>query len=560
MLKGIKVENVALIEEENIEFFSGLNVLSGETGAGKSIIINALCFALGSRADKTLIRTGADYAKVTANFEVNLTDKIKIVLEELDVEPEENIIIVRKMFLDGKGDIKVNGVPVTQSMLKKLTACLIDVYGQFEHTAFLDAKKHLQVLDEYGGQEIAKVYEEYKEQYLLLNDLKRQLNELGGDEQERAKKIDYLQYQINEIKMINPQLNEDEELSNKKNIMLNAEKLAQAYSTAQMALDGEEYSGRLAISTAKNKISSITNIDNNAVNLYERLHSLEVELDDIVSEITNLCESCDFNEQEFNEVDQRLDSIKMLKRKYGNTIDDILSSLETAEKQLNDLLNCNEIIEKINNQIVEVKNNLTIKAQKLTKIRKIYAEKLQNEILKHLSELGMGKSQFKVSFEESDFTNNGIDNVEFMFSANLGEPLKPLNKIISGGELSRFMLAFKTCLNKTNNIETQIYDEIDAGISGHIGQVIAIKLYEISKQSQVITITHLPQIASMADNLFNIQKFEKDGKTYTQIERLDETKSLKEIARLSGGENIGENAIEFAKDMKNWAKKQKSGN
>ena len=172
----------------------------------------------------------------------------------------------------------------------------------------------------------------------------------------------------------------------------------------------------------------------------------------------------------------------------------------------------------------------------------------------------MGKSQFKVSFEESDFTNNGIDNVEFMFSANLGEPLKPLNKIISGGELSRFMLAFKTCLNKTNNIETQIYDEIDAGISGHIGQVIAIKLYEISKQSQVITITHLPQIASMADNLFNIQKFEKDGKTFTQIERLDEVKSLKEIARLSGGENIGENAIEFAKDMKNWAKKQKSGN
>ena len=540
MLKSIKVENVALIEEENIEFFSGLNVLSGETGAGKSIIINALCFALGSRADKTLIRTGADYAKVTANFEVNLTDKIKTVLEELDVEPEENIIIVRKMFLDGKGDIKVNGVPVTQSMLKKLTACLIDVYGQFEHTAFLDAKKHLQVLDEYGGQEIAKVYEEYKEQYLLLNDLKRQLNELGGDEQERAKKIDYLQYQINEIKMINPQLNEDEELSNKKNIMLNAEKLA--------------------ISTAKNKISSITNIDNNAVNLYERLHSLEVELDDIVSEITNLCESCDFNEQEFNEVDQRLDSIKMLKRKYGNTIEDILSSLETAEKQLNDLLNCNEIIEKINNQIVEAKNNLTIKAQKLTKVRKIYAEKLQSEILKHLSELGMGKSQFKVSFEESNFTNNGIDNVEFMFSANLGEPLKPLNKIISGGELSRFMLAFKTCLNKTNNIETQIYDEIDAGISGHIGQVIAIKLYEISKQSQVITITHLPQIASMADNLFNIQKFEKDGKTFTQIERLDEVKSLKEIARLSGGENIGENAIEFAKDMKNWAKKQKSGN
>ncbi len=554
MLKSLKIENVALIEEQYIEFYEGLNVISGETGAGKSIIINALSFALGSRADKTLIRTGADYAKVTANFIININNQITEVLNELEVPVEENIVIVRKMFVDGKSDIKVNGMPFSLSMLKRLTASIIDIYGQFEHSNLLDERKHLSILDDFGGKDIQNILNEYKLIYDKLYNLYKQLQEYGGDEKERLNKIDYLTYQINEIKMINPQIDEDIELTNKKNVMLNAEKLADAYNFAKMTLDESEYNARLAINLAKNKLNNIISIDNNAENLVNRLKSLEIELDDIINEISNLSNNCEFNEQEFNEIDQRLDSIKLLKRKYGNQIQDILNALEIAENQLTNLNNCNEIIDKITNEINETKNQLMIVAQKLSQKRQEIAKKLENEMSLQFKELGMNSASFVVKFDKVDFYALGIDKVEFMFSANLGEPVKSLNKIISGGELSRFMLGIKTIFAKINNIGTQIYDEIDAGISGHIGQVIAIKLNNISKTCQVITISHLSQIVSMADYLFKIQKIEKNNKTYSILSQLNEDESLLEIARLSGGENIGNHAIEFAKQMKNWAK------
>lgn len=557
MLKSLKVENIALIEEQFIEFESGLNVMSGETGAGKSIIINALCFALGSRADKTLIRNGADFAKVTADFIVDLNDKLTEILKELDIEPEDNIIITRKMYIDGKSEIKVNGTAVSLSMLKKLTTNLIDVYGQFEHTNLLDERKHLQVLDEYGGNEVIDALNEYKAVYDELNNLYSQVKALGGDERERMNRIDYLQYQINEIKMINPQVGEDEELEVKKARMVNAEKLAEAYNVAKQALDGDEYSARIGIGTARNKLQSIVEIDPSMKDLIDRLYSLEAELDDIATEITSASSSCDYDEQEFNEVDSRLDSIKMLKKKYGNSITQVLDSLNNAENELESLMNSTEILAKLNVEIDKTKAKLQVVANKLTTIRKKYAEKLQNEILSQLKDLGMGKSQFVVQFEESDYTTIGADKVEFMFSANLGEPVKCLNKIISGGELSRFMLALKSSLAKTNNIGTQIYDEIDAGISGHIGQVIAIKLSHIARDCQVITISHLPQIVAMADTVYRIEKYEKDNKTYSHIERLSDEQALSEIARLSGGENIGAHAMVYAKEMKDWANKTK---
>ncbi len=558
MLKSLKVENIALIEEQYIEFYKGLNVLSGETGAGKSIIINALCFALGSRADKSLIRNGADYAKVTAVFEVDLDEKLSQLLQELDVEPEESIIVVRKMFVDGKSEIKVNGTSVSLSMLKKLTTNLIDVYGQFEHTNLLDERKHLQVLDDYGGQEISQKFDEYKAVYDELLSLKAQIKALGGDERERMNKIDFLQYEINEINLVNPQLGEDEQLQAQKSIMVNAEKLAEAYGVAKSALDGEEYSARLGIGTARNKLQSIADINPAMQPLTERLYSLEAELDDIISEITSALNSCEYDEREFNEVDSRLDSIKMLKKKYGNTILEVLEAKQKAEEELSNLQNSAELLQELNQKIEKTTQNLQNLSESLSKTRKKYAEQLQNEILSQLKDLGMGKSQFVVQFEPCEFSASGADKVEFMFSANLGEPVKNLNKIISGGELSRFMLALKSSLAKISNIGTQIYDEIDAGISGHIGQVIAIKLSKISKDCQVITISHLPQIVAMADFVFRIEKFEKDGKTYSRIEQLDAQQALKEIARLSGGENIGEHSLVFAKEMQDWANKAKN--
>ena len=559
MLKSLKVENIALIQEQYIEFYDNLNVLSGETGAGKSIIINALCFALGSRADKTLIRNGTDYAKVTATFEVQLNEKIKETLNELDIEQEETIIIMRKMYVDGKSEIKVNGMQVTLSMLKKLTSLLVDIYGQFEHANLLDEKKHLSVLDDFGGQEIIAKIEAYKEEYDNLLNLEKELKQLGGDERERATKIDFLQYQINEINLVNPQINEDEELEIQRTRMANAEKLVEAYNMSKNALDGDEYSARLAIATARNKLMANISLDPSLQELTNRLFSLEAELDDIASELNSLGSQCDYDEQAFNEVDERLDSIKMLKKKYGNTIEEIILSKDKAQQELDNLLNSAQLIEELNVKIEQSKEKLNRLGNDLTLTRQKYAKILEKDIFTQLSELGMAKSQFVVDFKVSEPTPNGQDYVEFMFSANLGEPVKNLNKIISGGELSRFMLALKTSLARTNNIGCQIYDEIDAGISGHIGQVISQKLSRIARTSQVITISHLPQIVAMADTHFKIEKFEQDGKTHTQITKQDSQESLSEIARLSGGQNIGSHAIELAKEMKSWADNYKRG-
>ena len=557
MLKSLKVENIALIEEEYIEFFDNLNVLSGETGAGKSIVINALSFALGSRADKTLIRNGADYAKVTANFVVEINEKLAQVLDELDVEKEDNIIIVRKMSLDGKSEIKVNGVQVTLAMLKKLTTLLVDIYGQFEHASLLDEKKHLSVLDDFGGQRINELMSDYRQAYDNLADLEKQLALLGGNERERATKIDFLQYQINEIGIVDPQIGEDEQLEQEKTRMANSEKLIEAYNTSKKALDGEEYSARLAIASARNKLSQISNLDCVVEQYVSRLYSLEAELDDVASELTRLGDKCEFDEQRFNEVDERLDSIKMLKKKYGNTIEEIIVSKQTAEKELESLLNATELIEKLNSQISQANSILLEKGEQLSAFRKQVAKQLEQDIMNQLSQLGMAKAKFEIDFKTCEPTLQGIDIVEFMFSANLGEPTKNLNKIISGGELSRFMLALKTSLAKTNKIGCQIYDEIDAGISGLIGQTIAKKLNSIARTCQVITISHLPQIVAMADVHYKIEKYENNQKTFTKIVQLKNDESLGEIARLSGGSNIGTHAMEFAKEIKQWAKTTK---
>jgi len=557
MIKSIKIENIALIQEQYIEFNSGLNVLSGETGAGKSIIINALCFALGSRADKSLIRNGQDFAKVTLEFSVQMNEKLASILQEMDVEQEDTLIIVRKMSVDGKNEIKVNGVPQTLSMLKRLTINLCDVYGQFEHANLLDEKRHLQVLDEFGGDTVFKLIEKFNEKLTECREIENQINALGGDENERAKKIDFLNFQINEINSISPQVGEDESLTAQKEIMANAERLKEAYLVARQALDGDEYGARIAVSSAKNKISTIVGIDPSMQEFVDRLYSLDAEIDDISASLGSKAETCDFDAEEFARVDARLDLIKMLKRKYGATIDAVLKAKDDAETELNNLVNAEQTIIKLNAELASKMIELKAIGEKLTAERTKFARALEKDILRELSELGMEKSQFVVdiqsAFDEQSLSTNGLDKVTFMFSANAGEPVKELSKIISGGELSRFMLAFKSSLAKLNNIGTQVYDEIDAGISGHIGQTIAIKLSKIANTCQVITISHLPQIVAMADQLYKIEKFETDGKTYTQLKLQNEQENLNEIARLSGGANIGSHAIEFAKEMKQWA-------
>lgn len=557
MIKSIQIENVALIEKETIDFGSGLNVLSGETGAGKSIIVNALCFALGARADKSLIRNEQTSAKVTLELSAQLNEKLSLVLREMEIESEETIIIVRKMTIDGKNEIKVNGVPQTLAMLKRLTLLLCDVYGQFEHASLLDDKKQIQVLDDYAADEIRPKLEEFNNKLSTCRDIRKQISVLGGDAGERAKKLDYLAFQIGEINSVSPQIGEDETLLRQKEVMMNAEKLKEAYALAREALDGEEFCGRLAVSSARNKLSTITSIDVQMQELVDRLYSLEAEIDDLSATLSAKVDACDFDEEEFEKVDGRLDLIKMLKRKYGATIEEVLQAKQSAEGELDKLQNAEQTVAKLNVQLSNELSGLFSLGAQITETRKKYAKQLERDILNELKVLGMEKSQFVIDIQseyiEDLATASGFDKVTFLFSANAGEPVKELSKIISGGELSRFMLAFKSSLAKLNNIGTQVYDEIDAGISGHIGQVIAVKLNDISRTCQVITISHLPQIIAMADTLYKIEKFEKDNKTYTQIKLQNEQEELAEIARLSGGANIGSHAIEFAKEMKQWA-------
>ena len=557
MLRSLKIQNIALIENLEINFFDGLNVLSGETGSGKSIIINALSFVLGARADKTLIRNGETTARVDALFEVRKDDaKLAECLQELNIAIAPTIIISRKMSIDGKNDIKVNSVSVSLAGLKKLTGLIADIYGQFEHASLLDTKKHIEVLDIYAESEIAKPLENYRNTLEDYNKLKRDINRLGGDGGAREQKLDFLKFQIQEIFQVAPKIGEDIELTNQKMRMQNGEKLALGYSQFIGMIDGDGDNARSLVSRAIKALVGIAPFEPNLESLIERLSSCEIELNDVLASVSDLASNCEFSQTEFEKVDSRLDRINALKKKYGGSIESVLAHAEQAQKDIFFFEDSQANLDKLQAELDSVQNDLQTKAEILSNARREKAKEFEIKIIRELADLGMKNSQFQVDFiedEERAFQSNGVDNIEFLFSANVGEPLKPLSKIISGGEMSRFMLAIKCLLVRLESSQTMVFDEIDAGISGVMGQVLAIKLSQISQNNQVLTISHLPQITAMADHHYKIFKATTNGKTQTNLELLGVEQSLHEIARLAGGDNVGEHSILHAKDLKNWA-------
>lgn len=565
MLQSLKIKNIALINEATVEFNKGLNILTGETGAGKSIIIDALCFVLGERADKSLIKSGCETAKVEAVFDIDVNNKIVIdFFNLLDIEPESTVIITRTLNISGKNDCRVNGEAVTLNMLKKLTFALVDIHGQFDHQLLMDVKTHVKMLDALASDEITPLFENLCNNINYYKAICKQINDIGGIGEDRQKNIDLLSYQINEIELANLTLGEDEELTKTKTKYLNSAKLSESLNSSVDSLYGGNYNAMMFISSAISDLSNISSIDSDINEQKERLTNLKYELEDISENLKDYLKTVDYNEEELNSIEERLDLIKDLIRKYSksNNIQGVLDYLSNAKEQLNNLLNADEVIAKLLNNKKDVLSKIYNDCQRITNVRKKYAEVLKTKLLLELKELGMDKSNFEVSFGndydisniEQKFTEFGADSIEFLFSANAGEPVKSLNKVVSGGELSRFMLAFKCVVSGADSFKTFVFDEIDTGIGGNVGNILGKKLFKISKCNQVFCITHLAQIACFADSHYKVQKYEKDNKTYVEVNPLNLDNRYLELDRMIGGgsEYSKLHAIELVNESNNY--------
>ena len=555
MLENIKITNFALISSSSIAFDEGFNVLTGETGAGKSLIVDALLFLTGVRADKTFIKSGQDYSRVEGVFSVDINNsQINEVLSSVGIENEGTVIISRQFNLSGKNECRINGEIVTLNIVRKLSALIIDIFGQNDSTMLLDKDKHLELIDAMFEDKLSSSKEILSGYLNELDNINYSINELGGLDKDRENNIRLLEFQIKEIDDAGLYVGLEEELKSKIVSMQNFEKILLAYDNVSQAIDGE-FSIENTIKTAINYLSSIEQYDNNITTIKDRLYSIRYEMQDIVSELDGKKSSIVYNEEELDILQDKLMSIKDLERKYGNTIEDILESKEKMSERLNLLLNSEQELERLKLNKHDLLNKIVDICEKLRNIRigeiKSFKSKFENELVS----LGMKNANFAVDFStdidistiESIVDKNGADKIEFLFSANLGVEPRPLTKIISGGEMSRFMLAFKS-LQNTGAEKTCIFDEIDAGIGGEIGGVVGKKICEISKNNQVICITHLAQIASFGDVNFKIEKYDENNTTVTSVRRLSDDDKVFEISRmLSGSTNT--TSLEHAKEI-----------
>ena len=527
MLQSLRIQNIALIPEVEIEFGQGLNVLTGETGAGKSIIIGSFNFVLGERLNKNVIRQGAAFARVDAVFNAPGAERSKITeISGVDFN-DSTVILSRTLKTDGKSDCRINGVTVTAEILRNSAAVLINIHGQHETEVLLKPKNHVNILDSFGGQKVHTVKRTYLDEHQQLQSLKKQLKAFGGDDAERKRLIDMYQYQICEIESAGLKDDEDISLTEKKSRMQNFEKIAIGLGSAVSAFDGDG-GVESVIGSVISALTGISHIDSRIEKFLEHVKSVKIDLDDLGSDMQNYLDNMEFDEDEFKRVDARLDEIKILKRKYGNSIADIFSFLNETRRNLDFLTRGEEDMEKIKRDIEAQQQVVKDAADRLTEIRRQTAESLEGKLAPHLKDLGMPSARFQCT----DIT---VDSVEFLFSANAGENLRPLVHIISGGEMSRFMLALKAVTANLEGVGTLVFDEIDTGISGTMGHKIAEKMAAICKFHQVIAVTHLAQIASRAQRHVLIKKEEINGKTITNVIKLDEAQARQELTRMVGG-------------------------
>lgn len=550
MIKSLRLKNIALVKSAEIDFSEGLNVLSGETGAGKTVVISAINFALGAKADKTMIRYGEKECETEVVFDVSGNAAVLNVLNDFGIDCDDDLIIRRRLNDGGKGDVRVNGVSVTVAMLKQITNELCDVYGQSEHYSLLKPSNQLKVLDAYIGDKLTNLKLKLKPLIDEIKIFREELESVGGSEQERLSKIDLLTYQVNEITAAELVDGEEEELLAKRKILANVEKIGEALSAAKAYLL-EDNAGCDCVYNAFTKLESVSDLDVEYSALNDRMYSVKAELDDVASSIENIIDNLEYDGALAEQVESRLDLIKSLKRKYGNSYEEIIEFLSKSTIELENLENFEERSKQLNELILDRQVKVKSLYEKITELRREYADKFSKAICSELKMLGMKSADFKcvvTSSSDETLSENGINSVEFTFSANKGEPLKTMSKIISGGEMSRFMLAMKLVSANFADNSTYIFDEIDAGISGEVAEIVAEKFATLSKKMQVITISHLAQIVSFSDLSLLIKKSDDGDKTVTNIIPLDENGKINEITRIIGGDVNSEISYNHAKE------------
>lgn len=565
MILALSIKNIALIDEAEINFDEGLNILTGETGAGKSIVIDSMMLLLGGRANKDIIRNGTDKATVEGIFLINSNkDIIYGILTEagIDYEDDDTLIISRDITANGRNYCRINGRIVSLSFLNKLGSYLVDILGQHEHQFLLDSSKHMAILDNFQDREFFSVKEKINNLLEKYNSLTKKLKDFNLDDNEKMSRIDLLKYQINEIENAKLNVNEEKELLENRNILMNSEKLYNYMNeTYNLLYKGSDNSGSIIdnLNIIIKNLDASSKIDKKLSKLKDTVENILYTLEDCSIQARNYIENIDFNPDSINEIENRLDVINTLKRKYGQSIEYILKYKNEREQELQKLLNADKEIKKINDERKKIMEEIIKLSDKIHEMRKSIAEYLEKKISTVLNELNMPNTIFKVDINKLDAPNeNGIDEVEFLISTNIGEPLKPLSKIASGGELSRIMLALKTILADSDGIPTLIFDEVDTGISGRAAQAVAEKIAYISKNRQVICVTHLPQITSMADIHYKISKETDNDKTYIRIEKLDYNGKINELSRIISGTMVTEITYNHSKELIDMAQKFKN--
>jgi len=547
MIQTLSIKNVALITELTIDFSEGFNVLLGETGAGKSIIFDALNFVLGGKADKSLIRYGENQMRVDAVFS-NLSETCKEALREFGYEDEE-ICLSRLLTTEGKATIRINGIPATATILKEVGKYLVDTYSQHESVELLKPKYHLAMLDKFAGDVVAKQKEVVKDAYSLYTAIVKQIESFGGSEFERERMRSLLQYQIDEIENANLNVGEEEEISQRLKFLNSAEKIFQSINTCEELLNDSSTSCIRALSEASSSLASLSNFEN-IEQCRQRLESARYEIEDIVETLSDIKSMSEYDEHEFARLDRRHDLIKSLSKKYGGSEQAVLSFLEEAKIKLNGLNDSEFLLSKLEKEKTSAFNALASECEKLTELRKNSAKNIAKQLCRQLQELGMKSSQFNIKFDQTSYSVNGQDNVEFEFSANKGLEVKSLAKTASGGELSRFMLALKNVFNSLAGPQTLVFDEIDSGISGETGNIVGEKIDKLSKSSQILCITHLPQVAVYADSIYVVSKEEDDKTTKTKVELVADEDVIKCLAKMTVGDNVTDTAKKQAQEMR----------
>ncbi len=558
MLSLLHIENIAIIESADISFDGGFNVLTGETGAGKSIVIDSLSAVLGQRTSRELIRTGAKSALVTAVFTGGGAQKW---LEDNGFPGEEELLLQREIQADGRNICRVNGRPMTVAQLRELGGRLLNIHGQHDGQQLLDPDCHLGYLDSFG--KVGPLLEAYREPYQALAELRRKIASLEMDEAERSRRVDTLNYQIKELERAELRPGEDEELNARRTLLRSAGKLMEAVQSAQYALSGsEDTQGACGlIADAEGAVRGVSQVGKQMEELAEKLTALRCSADDAAETLWDLSREFDFSPEELDQLEARLDVIYRLKKKYGPTVEDMLDYLERCRQELEQIQDADETIVQLQKKGEKLRAEAVKRGKALTQARQAAAAELQRRVQEELRQLDMPKVRFRTEFlpcpNEDGMDSNGMEQAQFLMSANLGEAMRPIQKIASGGELARIMLALKNVLAEDDGVGSLVFDEVDTGVSGRAAQKVAEKMADVARRKQVLCVTHLPQIAAMADVHFSVEKGERGGRTYTKVERLDGRGRQEELARLIGGSAVTDILRQSARELLSQAEAYK---